>query len=106
HADAIPAIAGTIDYLFPQVWSRPYLTVRDRRLLTIGLTSLLGRADLLEVQLRGALLAGDLTVPQLRELAAHLHPYAGWGNGSVLLEVTERLAAEVGAKRTEARPAP
>ena len=97
QADTVPAVSGTVDYLFPQVWARPYLTLRDRRLLTVGITTMLGRPDLLETQLRGAVTNGELTVAQLRELAAHAHPYAGWGNGTNLLFVTEKLIAEMQA---------
>lgn len=95
NADEVPSVSATIDYLFPQVWARPYLPLRDRRLLTLGMTTMLGRADLLETQLRGAVHNGELTIAQLRELAAHLHHYAGWGNGTNLLFVTEKLIAEM-----------
>lgn len=94
QADTVPAVSGTIDYLFPQVWARPYLTLRDRRPHR-GHDRDVGRADLLETQLRGAVSNGELTVAQLRELAAHAHPYAGWGNGTNLLFVTEKLIAEM-----------
>ena len=98
QADAVASVGATIDYLFPQVWARPHLTLRDRRLLVLGVTTMLGRQDLLETQLRGALTNGELTVAQLRELAHQLHPYAGWGNGTNLLFVTEKLVAEVQGK--------
>lgn len=106
-ADEVACVSSTIDWLFPQVWARPYLTTRDRRLLVLGATTMLGRADLLEVQLRGAVAAGELTAPQLRELANQMHPYAGWGNGTQLLAVTEKLVAEMQAAADKApRPAP
>jgi alkylhydroperoxidase/carboxymuconolactone decarboxylase family protein YurZ len=89
-----PSLAHTVDRLFAEVWARPYLTVRDRRLLTIGATAMLGRGDLLEVQLRGALANGELTDDQLRELALHLHYYAGWGNGTTVQRVVEQLIGE------------
>ena len=98
QADAVASVSGTIDYLFPQVWARPYLTLRDRRLLVLGATTMLGRQDLLETQLRGAVTNGELTAAQLRELAYHLHHYAGWGNGTNLLFVTEKLVAEMKGK--------
>ena len=59
---------------------------------------MLGRQDLLETQLRGAVTNGELTAAQLRELAFQLHPYAGWGNGTNLLFVTEKLVAEMQGK--------
>jgi alkylhydroperoxidase/carboxymuconolactone decarboxylase family protein YurZ len=95
QADAVPSVSGTIDFLFPQVWGRGHLTTRDRRLLVIGATAMLGRQDLLETQLRGAVAGGELTAPQLRELAWQLHPYAGWGNGTNLLFATEKLVGEM-----------
>ena len=98
QADAVPSVGGTIDFLFPQVWARPHLTLRDRRLLVLGVTTMLGRQDLLETQLRGAVTNGELTAAQLRELAYQLHPYAGWGNGTNLLFVTEKLVAEIQGK--------
>jgi 3-hydroxyisobutyrate dehydrogenase-like beta-hydroxyacid dehydrogenase/alkylhydroperoxidase/carboxymuconolactone decarboxylase family protein YurZ len=98
QADEVGSVGGTIDYLFPQVWGRPYLTLRDRRLLVVGVTSMLGRRDLLETQLRGAVTNGELTAAQLRELAYQLHPYAGWGNGTNLMFVTEKLVAELKEK--------
>jgi 3-hydroxyisobutyrate dehydrogenase-like beta-hydroxyacid dehydrogenase/alkylhydroperoxidase/carboxymuconolactone decarboxylase family protein YurZ len=99
QADAVASVGGTIDYLFPQVWARPHLTLRDRRLLVLGVTTMLGRQDLLETQLRGAVTNGELTAAQLRELAFQLHPYAGWGNGTNLLFVTEKLVAELQGKK-------
>jgi alkylhydroperoxidase/carboxymuconolactone decarboxylase family protein YurZ len=55
---------------------------------------MLGRGDLLEVPLRGALANGELTDDQLRELALHLHYYAGWGNGTTVQRVVEQLIGE------------
>ncbi|MET7403578.1 NAD(P)-binding domain-containing protein [Dactylosporangium sp. NPDC005572] len=94
EGSTVPFIEQTIDQLLAEVWARPYLPRRDRRLFTLGITAMLGRADLLEVQLRGALVNGELTVAQLRELVLHGSYYAGWGNGTVLQTVVEDLIAE------------
>jgi alkylhydroperoxidase/carboxymuconolactone decarboxylase family protein YurZ len=77
----IPSVVNTVEHLFGQILSRPYLTLRDRRLLTFGATSMLGRPDLLETQLRGSMENREFTVDQLREIVLHLHHYAGWPNG-------------------------
>lgn len=76
-----PYSEETVDRLFADVWARPGLSVRDRRLLTIGVTAALGRADLLETQIVGALKAGELDREQLGEVVLHLAYYAGWPNG-------------------------
>src|SRR5690606_41758654 len=56
-----PFSSETIRHLFADIWSRPGLSIRDRRLLVIGATTMLGRADLLEVQIRGGILAGEFS---------------------------------------------
>ena len=38
-----PVLEKTVEHLFGESWSRPGLSVRDRRLLVIGATAALGR---------------------------------------------------------------
>ncbi|WP_067683493.1 NAD(P)-binding domain-containing protein [Nocardia miyunensis] len=94
EGSTVPSIVDSVEGVFGQVWSRPYLTLRDRRLLTLGVTAMLGRADLLEVQLRGAIANREFTVDQLREVVLHLSRYVGPGHGTVVQQVVERLIAE------------
>lgn len=75
-------IEETVGHLFGEVWSRPHLSLRDRRLLVLGATAALGRKDLVEIQVRGALAAGEFTDAELDEAALMLAFYIGWGNGS------------------------
>ncbi|GAB2964678.1 carboxymuconolactone decarboxylase family protein [Amycolatopsis acidiphila] len=81
-AERSPMLEKTVDHLFGEIWSRPGLSVRDRRLLVLGATAALGRADLIEIQVRGALHNGELSAEQLREAVLHLQYYVGWGNGT------------------------
>ncbi|MET0897068.1 MAG: NAD(P)-binding domain-containing protein [Mycobacterium sp.] len=83
-ADRTPTLAMTIDHLFGEVWSRPGLSIRDRRLLVLGATAALGRPDLIETQARGALVNGELTEEELEEAVLQLHYYVGWGNGTAV----------------------
>lgn len=91
---ATPATTDMVEHLFAQVWARPHLTLRDRRLLTLGTTTMLGRADLLEVQLRGAMKNNEFTDAQLRELELFLVYYAGVENSTSILTTIEKLIAE------------
>jgi 4-carboxymuconolactone decarboxylase len=77
-----PMLEKTVDHLFGEIWSRPGLSVRDRRLLVLGATAALGRADLIQIQVEGALANGELSAEQLREAVLHLQYYVGWGNGT------------------------
>jgi len=89
-AESRPLFESTVDHLFGEIWAREGLSVRDRRLLTIGVTAAMGRADLIELQLAAALALGELDESQIGELVLHLAHYAGWPNG---------VAAHEGAKR-------
>lgn len=80
----LPFVNETVNHLFANVWCRPGLSVRDRRLLVIGVTAALGRADLLQVQVGGALANKELTVDQLQEAVLHLAYYVGWGNATAV----------------------
>jgi 4-carboxymuconolactone decarboxylase len=82
--DLTPFLRHTVETLFGEVWSRPGLPLRDRRLLVLGAVSMLGRADLVHVQVLGALRAGDLTEEHLREAVLQLAPYCGWPNATAL----------------------
>ncbi len=73
-----------VAHVFGDVWSRPGLSIRDRRLLVIGVTAALGRADLLEVQVRGALANRELSEEELREIPLQLMYYLGIGNAGLI----------------------
>jgi 4-carboxymuconolactone decarboxylase len=89
-----PMLQDTIDHLFGEIWSRPGLSIRDRRLLVIGATAALGRADLIAIQARGALQNGELSPEELREAVLQLHYYVGWGNGTQVNQGVETAISE------------
>ncbi len=57
---------------------REGLSVRDRRLLTLGVAATVGRPELVQVIANGALVNSELTSDQLREAVLHLAVYTGW----------------------------
>ncbi|MEU2038600.1 carboxymuconolactone decarboxylase family protein [Nocardia niwae] len=76
--------AVTADHLFADIWSRPGLTVRDRRLLLLGALAAQGAIDTAGIQIGAALRNGELTEDQLHEIAVFLCHYVGWPNGTKL----------------------
>ena len=90
-----PFVDETINHLFADIWSRPKLSIRDRRLLVLGATAMLGRADLVEAQARGALLNGELDGDELEEAVLQLAFYVGWGNATAMWRGVQ--AAHAGA---------
>jgi 4-carboxymuconolactone decarboxylase len=85
--------AYTADHLFADIWSRPGLSDRDRRLLLIGLLSGQGAADVLGIQIPAAYASGDLDDAALREIVVFLSHYAGWPQGARLNSIVEETIA-------------
>jgi 4-carboxymuconolactone decarboxylase len=77
-------VQETVSHLFADIWSLPELSIRDKRLLVVGATTMLGRADLLTIQLAGAIVNGELTDAQLEEMKLLMMFYAGAGNTTAL----------------------
>jgi|UPI0004BB1EB3 3-hydroxyisobutyrate dehydrogenase-like beta-hydroxyacid dehydrogenase/alkylhydroperoxidase/carboxymuconolactone decarboxylase family protein YurZ len=79
-----PYVDATVRWLFGDVWSRPGLSIRDRRMLVIGATAQMNRADLIEIQVTGALKNKELTEEQCQEMVLQLAFYCGWGNATAV----------------------
>lgn len=86
--------AMTADHLFAEIWTRPGLTNRDRRLLLIGLLVGQGIDDVLGLQIDAALRIGELSPDELREIALFLTHYAGWPRGTKLVSQVDALIAQ------------
>ena len=86
--------AYTADHLFADIWTRPGLTDRDRRLLLIGLLAGQGASDVLGIQVPAAYAAGDLDDEALREIVVFLSHYAGWPQGARLNSIVEDTLAK------------
>jgi 4-carboxymuconolactone decarboxylase len=88
----------TVDHLFAEIWTRPGLTMRDRRLLLIGLLIGQGNDDVAEIQIDAALRAAELDADELREIVIFLTHYAGWPAGAKLNMLVEKLIAQAAKK--------
>ena len=94
----------TVDHLFAEIWTRPGLSMRDRRLLLLGLLTGQGQQDVADIQIGAALRTGELSPDELREVAIFLTHYAGWPSGARLSMAVEKLAGEhARAQREQAR---
>lgn len=73
-----------LEYLFGQVWPRPGLGRRERRLVTITCVAFAVMAQPLIDHTYSALKTGDLTLDQLLEVVLHFAVYCGWPKASNL----------------------
>lgn len=99
--------AVTVDHLFGDIWNREGLTVRDRRLMLLGVIAALGENSVLPVQLNAALANDELTADQLREIAIFLTHYVGWPRGAAFNNHVEAaIASHKGKGSTQEFPGP
>jgi 4-carboxymuconolactone decarboxylase len=91
----------TVEHLFGTVWTRPELSIRDRRLLTISTVATQGLPELVELQFTAALNNGELTEAEAREIAIFLTHYIGWPKGQKIDAVVEKVIAKRGKGDTQ-----
>lgn len=86
--------ALTVDHLFADIWSRPGLSMRDKRLVTLSVVTALGLSDLAEIQVNAALQNAEMTESELREMAIFITHYVGFPLGSRFNNVIENVIAK------------
>lgn len=93
----------TVDHLFADIWTRPGLSMRDRRLMLIAALAAQGLDDVLEMQIPAALGNGELSPEELREIAIFLTHYIGWPLGARLsVQIDKFIAKHERAERKKA----
>ena len=99
YAWEMPDVPGeffalTVEHLFGRIWTRPGLSMRDRRMMLVAVLTTLGQEELLEVQVNAVLQNEELTREELREMAIFLTHYVGFPLGSKLDGVLKRVTAK------------
>lgn len=84
-----------LEQLFAEVWTREELSVRDRRLVIMGIIAALGEKDTFAIQARAAVKNGELTPAQLREVLITVANYAGYPRAAGLIGPTEQTLAQI-----------
>jgi 4-carboxymuconolactone decarboxylase len=93
------------DYLFAEIWTRPGLDRRSRYWITISSAACTNcPPEVLDGYIRGALMLGEVTLPELREAVLHLAVYAGWSRGSTFDVAVTRVAEALGLPPVESPP--
>jgi len=86
--------ALTVDHLFADIWSRPGLSMRDKRIMTLSVVTALGLPDLAEIQATAALHNEELSAEELRAMALFITHYVGFPLGSTFNNVVEKVIAK------------
>ncbi|WP_422342786.1 carboxymuconolactone decarboxylase family protein [Parasphingorhabdus sp.] len=80
---------------FANMWGNEAFSIRDKRLMVLGATAMLGRQDLVEIQMTGALVNEEFTEEQLEQIPLFLLFYAGAGNTTAIFRGIEAAKARV-----------
>ncbi|MFN3005245.1 carboxymuconolactone decarboxylase family protein [Mycolicibacterium wolinskyi] len=84
----------TVDHLFGTIWTKPGLSMREKRLMTLSAVTAVGSQDLAEIQVNAALLNGEFTEEELKDIAIFLTQYLGFPLGSALNGTVSKVAAK------------
>lgn len=88
-----------IPHLFGKVWDEDILSIRDRRLFTMGIIAAMGEYDVFTIQAMAALKREELSIEQLNELACHAAPYAGYPRSGGLLGAIGKATTAINAEK-------
>jgi 4-carboxymuconolactone decarboxylase len=90
-------VESTVDHLFGEVWNEGTLSIRDRRLMLIGMAAGSGLEDVAGLQLDAAVRLGELDADDLRTIVVFLAHYAGWPRAARLNTEVEKIIARIPA---------
>ncbi|WP_182379252.1 carboxymuconolactone decarboxylase family protein [Nocardioides sp. WS12] len=89
-----PLREATIDFVAAEVYSRPGLSFRDRRLISLTAAAGVGAIGAIRAHLRAAIESGDLSPDELREFVLQFAVYQGWPRASVVNQALREVIAE------------
>jgi 4-carboxymuconolactone decarboxylase len=84
-------------YAWGEIWTRPALDVRSRRILVIGTLIALGRWEELQLHAAAALREGALTMADLKEIALQQAIYCGVPIAHHAFSILGQLEATIAA---------
>ena len=89
-----PFLDSTVDHLFANVWARPGLGVKERRIATLVILMQLGNEQTLRLHFGAAMKQKQLTDTEIDELILHVAHYAGWPVAAISSQIVRALRAE------------
>ena len=88
-----------LEQVFAEVWGRDVLSIRDRRLMLMGIIAEKGEPMTFGIQAKAALKNEELTPEELRELLLMIAQYAGYPRAASLIAVVEEQIATVAKEK-------
>ena len=106
-SDRSPAVvAGLIDFVFGEIWSRAGLSRRDRRFVTLACVAAADAEQPLRDHVYASLNSGDLSITEMREAVLHFAVYSGWPKASRFNMIVDEQWELIHRDRDQAVPDP
>ena len=83
-----------LETLFAQVWTRDTLSMRDKRILLLGMIAAQRQPDTFKIQVKASIKRGELSPEDIRELHLFITQYCGYPTAAALLMPMEEAIAE------------
>ena len=83
-----------LETLFAEIWTRDTLSMRDKRILLLGMIAAQGEADTFKIQVKASLKRGETTPEDIRELHLFIAQYCGYPRAAALIGPMETAIAE------------
>ena len=83
-----------LEQLFAELWTRDTLSMRDKRLLLIGIIAEKGDPLTFKIQVKASLKRGEINPDEARELLLFIAQYAGYPRAASMLGPLEEAIAE------------
>lgn len=88
-----------LEQLFAELWTRDTLSMRDKRILLIGIIAEKGEPTTMKIQVKASLKRGEMTAEEARELLLFIAQYAGYPRAASMLGPMEEAIAEFQAEQ-------
>lgn len=90
-----------LEQLFAEVWTRDTLSMRDKRILLLGIIAEKGEPATFKIQLKASLKRGEMNAAEARELLLFIAQYAGYPRAAGMLAPLEEAIAEAAAETAD-----
>lgn len=85
-----------LETLFAEVWTRDIISMRDKRILLLGMIAAQGESTTFKIQAKAAIKRGEMTAEEIRELHLFIAQYCGYPRAAAMLGPMEEAIAEAG----------
>lgn len=80
--------------LFAELWTRDTLSMRDKRILLLGIIAEKGETTTFKIQIKASLKRGEINPAEAREFLLFIAQYAGYPRAASMLGPVEQAIAE------------